>query len=295
MTLRHLRIFTIVCEQQSITRAAQRLYLSQPAVSQAIREIEDTYQIKVFDRIARRIELTDAGRELLAYARPIVDLFEEMETHMRDGGGQPMLRVGASITIGTRFMPAYIRRFTDQYPRVEIHLTVNSTERLEKALLLNELDIAFVEGLAHSPHLVMRPYMDDRLIAVCPRDHPFAGLPGVSLETFLGEPLLLRERGSGTREVFDQAVAARGLAAEPLWESASTEALLAGVAQGLGLSVLPARLVESAVQEHRVACVTIDGCDLTRRFCLVHHRKKYLPQVAEQFISLVLDQPDISL
>lgn len=293
MTLRHLRVFAAVCEEGSVTRAADRLYLSQPAVSQAIREIEAAYAVKVFDRIGRHIELTDAGRELLTYASALIALYDEMEAHMQDDGGRCTLRIGASITIGTRFMPAYIRRFRERCPQAEIRLTVNSTERLEEQLLVNRLDAAFVEGRTQSPLLTARPYLEDKLTAVCPPEHPFARRTGVDLAAFLAEPLLLREPGSGTRAVFEQAVAARGQCVQPpLWESTSTGALLAGVAQGIGLSVLPVRLVEDAVQRGRVALVAIDGIDLSRRFCLVRHTSKYLSQTARRFMDMVLAEPE---
>src|SRR5665647_211455 len=219
LTLRHLKIFVMVCEMNSITKAAEKCYLAQPAVSRAIKELEDHYEIKLFDRISRRLYLTEAGKNLLSYARPIVDLFDEMETKIRSQGITGKLRIGASITIGSHFMPEYVREFKVKYPQTPVFVTIDSSENIEKKILANELDFALIEGIAHLDSIQSETYMDDELVAICGPNHAFCSGGLITLDQFLAEPFLLRENGSGTRELFDHILAAHNLFILPMWES----------------------------------------------------------------------------
>ena len=166
MTLRHMLIFRTVCETDcNATRAAEALHMTQPAVSLAIKELECYYGVRLFDRIGRRLQITDAGRQFLQYAIHISDLFADMETGLRNWGTRGMLRVGASITIGSQFMPSYVKAFSGQFPGIDVRVVIEQADRLEKKLLANELDCALTEGIAHDPSIVSQAYMEDRLRA----------------------------------------------------------------------------------------------------------------------------------
>ena len=144
MTLRHLRIFVTVCETGSMTAAAQILYIAQPAISLAVSEMEEHYKVRLFDRISRRLYLTDSGRQALEYARHIIALFDEMEQGV--GGGQEAkeLRIGTSITIGSCLLPGYIRELKERFPSLTVQAAVGNSEAIEQKLLENQIDICLL-------------------------------------------------------------------------------------------------------------------------------------------------------
>lgn len=174
MTLRHIRIFLAVCENgNNTTRAARALYLAQPAVSRAVAELEEYYGVRLFDRIGRRLYLTEAGRRMWEYAVHICGLFNDLEKGLRGWDEQGVLRVGASITIGSQFLPGYVDAFRAAHPGVDVRVWVGPSEQLEEKLLHNTLDVALMEGPVHGSALTAEEYMADTLAVVCAPGRPF--------------------------------------------------------------------------------------------------------------------------
>ena len=289
MTLRHMEIFVAVCEENGVTRAAERLHLAQPAVSLAIREMEEHYDVHLFDRISKRLYLTDAGRNLLEYATHIVSLFADMENDVRRWERTGNLKIGSSITIGTRLMPKYVSAFRDLHPQARVEVTVSSSEVIEKKLLRSELDFALIEGSVHSDGIVCETYLRDRLAVVCSSLSPLCAQGTITVEQLLAQPLLLREPGSGTRELFDNIMAPFEHPYAPSWESTSTQALVGAVAMGLGISVLPYPLVADSIKEGVVFELLVEGIRFDRGFHIVYHKNKFLTALAKEFIDLCRD------
>lgn len=295
MTLRHLRIFAAVCDCKSVTAAARRLGIAQPAVSLAVRELEEHYGVRLFDRIAHRLYLTEAGGELLSYARRILSLFDEMSGDLQNWDSFGIVRVGASITVGTCLMPDSVRRFRAAYPGVRVRVRVDNSAALENMVLENRLDFAFIEGAVHSDRIACRRFLKDELVLVCGADSPFAAQTEVAPEDLPTLPFLLREKGSGTRELFEGALLTRGITVTPEWESISTEAIVAAAEHGLGVSALPFRLVERSLAEKRLVRIRVRGLSFERYFFLIAHRDKQLSRSAQAFLTLCgLAAPDAS-
>lgn len=287
MTLRHMIIFRTVCDAgYNSTRAAEALHMTQPAVSLAIKELEQYYSVRLFDRIGRRLSITDAGRLFLQYATHIVDLFERMETGLRDWEAKGILRVGASITIGSQFLPNYVKEFSTQFPGTDVRVVVDQTDRLEKKLLANEIDLALIEGIAHDPNIVSEAYMEDHLSVICSVEKGWRQGQVVSLEEFKGQRFLLREHGSGTREVFDQAMEQVGVSITPAWEAMSTTALVNAVINGLGIAVLPHRMILPALNRGLIVTVRVQDLLFRRCFYIIHHKDKFLTASAKSFMEL---------
>ncbi len=285
MTLRHIRIFLAVCDNGcNVTRAAEALYMAQPAVSAAIRELEEEYGVRLFDRLSRRFYITEAGKRFYEYASRMASLYSDMEREMRSWSSGGVLRAGCSITAGSRLMPEYVSKFGEQHPEIQVLVSVEPSERLEKRLLRNELDFAIIEGEVHEPGLTGEAYLEDILLPVaapgCFSDAP------LSQERFRQQKFLLREKGSGTREVFDRATGAAGFSVQPVWESASNTALLHAAAKGLGIAVLSRRLTEDFIRQGRLCPLTVEGLRFSRQFRLVYHQNKYLSPAARDFMEL---------
>ena len=290
MTIRHMIIFRTVCETgYNSTKAAEVLHMTQPAVSLAIKELEQYYGVHLFDRIGRRLQITDAGQHFLQYAIHISDLFSDMETGLRDWDSKGILRIGASITIGSQFLPRYVKAFTEICPGLDVRVTVDQSERLEQKIMANELDCALIEGIAHDPNIVSEAYMEDHLSVICSRDKGWKQGQVVSIEDFQRQRFLLREIGSGTREVFDRVVEQAGIHITPVWEAMSTTALVNAVINGLGIAVLPHRMILPALRQGLVCTVKVEGLSFSRNFHIIYHKDKFLTASAKRFINLCRD------
>ena len=293
MTLRHIRIFLAVCDNGcNVTRASEALYMAQPAVSAAIRELEEEFGVRLFDRLSRRFYITEAGKRFYQYASRMAYLYSDMEREMRSWGSGGVLRAGCSITVGSRLMPEYVSLFAQQHPEIQVQVSVEPSERLEKRLLSNELDFAIIEGEVHEPGLTGEAYLEDILLPVA--------APGLfrqstlTQDVFRQQKFLLREKGSGTREVFDRATGAAGFSIEPVWESASNTALLHAAAQGLGIAVLSRRLTEDYICRGMLCPLTVEGLHFSRQFRMVYHQNKYLSPAAQDFMDLCRQERDKS-
>ncbi len=287
MTLRHMKIFCALCQCDcNTTRAAERLHMTQPAISLAIKELEQYYGIVLFNRIGRRLRITPGGTRFLQYALGVCGQFDDLEREMRNWDSMGLLRVGASITIGSQFLPGYVKAFYHTHPGTQIQVTVAPSDRLEQAILENKLDLALVEGAVRDPAMHMEAYMEDRLCIIASPKEGFRQGQRLTLEEFRRQPFLLREPGSGTREVFDQAAVGAGLSVTPIWEATSTTALVNAVICGLGIAVLPYRMIQGALERGLVVTVSAEGMDFRRNFSIIYHRSKHLTQAAEAFLEL---------
>lgn len=287
MTLRHMMVFRAVCDVGfNLTKAAERLYMTQPAVSLAIKELEQYYGIKLFDRLGRRLQITDAGKQFLQYAIHITDLFHTMETGLRNWDSRGILRVGASITIGSQFLPSYVCTYSSLYPDTDVRVVVEQSDRLEKKILANELDFALIEGISHDPNIKSEAYMEDHLSVVCPANGNWKQGQMISVDEFKKQRFLLREHGSGTREVFEREIEQAGFAVSPVWEAMSTTALVNAVINGLGISVLPHRMILPAIERGLVVTIGVNGLGFQRNFYMIHHKEKFLTDSAKRFMEL---------
>lgn len=287
MTIRHLKIFLAVCDGGcNTTRAAEALTMAQPAVSLALKELEQYYGVVLFDRVGRHLQITAAGKRLWEYASHITSLFDDMEKGMRDWDTFGILRVGASITIGSQFLPNYVKAFYARHPGTEIRAVIEPSDRLEAQILSSDLDLALMEGMSHSPSLESEEYMEDHLVVICPARGRFVQGQTLTQEEFRSQKLLLREPGSGTRETFQRVMEEAGLSVEPIWEAMSTTALVNAVINGLGITVLPHRMVLGPLSKGLVVSVRVEGLEFRRKYYIVRHRAKYLTASARAFLDL---------
>ena len=285
MTIRHFRIFIAVASTESITRAAEKLFLTQPTVSVAIREMEEHYGTRFFERINQRLKITEDGRALLGFATHLISLYDEIETTFRNPDAKGLLRVGASINAGAYFLPSLVREFQEKYPQFQIRAQIAATEVIEKRVLDNQLDLAIVGGAVHSPFLERIPLFSERYTAVCASSDPLAGKT-VTLREFAAMPLLFRERGSGACEVFQAAVAQAGCSVEPAWESASETALLEAARCGLGVTILPEKIAAAELKKQGLAKITLSDFSFENTVCLIYHKQKYRSPAMQHWIAL---------
>jgi len=240
LSLRQLEIFERIAATGGVTRASEELLLTQSAVSMALSQLEQLSATPLFERSGRRLLLNDSGRLLLKDAREILLAVKRVEQQLQGETGQLAgeLLVGGSTTVGNYLLPALLGSFAKLYPKTRVELRVGSTGQVAQWLEAGNLDIAFVEGPCHSRGLVAVPWRDDELVVVTGPGHPWTRESRVTPEMLAQAPWIMRERGSGTREIFENAMEKAGVRYFISLEFGHTEAIKNGVACGLGVSCL---------------------------------------------------------
>ena len=287
MTLRHLDIFRAVCQAESVTLAAERLNMTQPAVSLAIRELERFYGVRLFERMNRRIYITESGRTLLQYADTILSQFQESMQVLQETPLSGSCRFGVHVTFGETCLPAILNRLSSQLPQVTVRAFVVNSRKNEEMLLRNELDFAVVDNVTLSPGLISLPLCREPLAVVCHPDYR----PGdrITLSELAGEQLLLREEGSGTRGSIDAVFQSVRTPVNTLLDSSSTSALLACARAGLGITILARSLVDTSLREGTLKELSVTDGSFFRQYYLAHHKSKYLTGSVRQVIRILRD------
>lgn len=276
MTIRGLEIFLKVTELGSMSAAARELGISQASVSQVIVETERHYGIQLFDRCKHRLILTEQGRQLCSYARKTVRLAAETERFLLGERQCPLLRVGASATVGGAFLAPLLAKLRDRMGSVQFDVQVSNTHRIEEALLRDTLDFGVVEGVVHSEELLTEFICSDELVLVCGPEHRFYGRSWVAPEELQRESFLLREEGSGTREWLEGELRRHEIVYHIGWTAHTSAALEDAAAHHFGLAALPLRMIRHAVAEKRIWPFRVQDFKMKRSFRLAYHRDKYL-------------------
>lgn len=284
MTLRHLRVFLAVYQTQNVTRAAERLHMTQPTVTRAVQELERYYGVRLFERINRRLYITQSGRQLYARAVHIVGSFDRMEKELKNWDEFGLLRIGATPTLASVLLPKTLMTFEKKHPKLRVRCSVENGTHLQEALADDRLDFALIEGEVAAEHLHAEPFSEDRLILLLPPDDPRRNAPALTLRELAESPLLLREKGSMGRSFLDRVFAAHDLPLEPLMESISTHAIIQAVHAGLGISFLPQRLIRHSVESGFVATRAVDDEPFFRRNFAVWHEDKFLTRSARELL-----------
>lgn len=288
MTLRHLTVFLCVCDEKNMTAAAEKLHIAQPSVSQTIAELEKYYNVKLFERLGRKLFITAAGQQLLTYARHIVSLNKEAEDVMRTLNYSVTVRVGASVTVGTCMLAQLLKKFTKGHPEVKVMSVVNNTKIIESMLLEDQLDIGLVEGKVHSPVLLSQPFAEDELVLVTSAVHSLASKVRLEAAALENMELIIREEGSGTRELFESVMASQGIHWRIAGVYNNAESIKSTVAAGLAVSVMSKRAVEKEAARQELAIIEIEDVKFIRQFNLIYHKNKYLSPVLQEFIQLCM-------
>ncbi|HML40801.1 MAG TPA: LysR family transcriptional regulator [Bellilinea sp.] len=286
MDIRQLRIFVTVCETSSMTKAAQRLFMAQPSISQAIGELEQEYNVRLFERLNHRLYITAAGERLLTYAYHILNLTAQAQQELEQSAQAGKIRLAASLTIGGYVLPELIRRFKEHIPEAEIFTQVDNTAVIERLLLEDRLDLGLVEGPVYSAHITEKYLWTDELIIIASPQNVFCRRKGIKVGDLAGQAFIMREQGSGTRDVFEQAMRAAEIEINISGIYNNIEAIKRAVANDLGLAVIPRIAVSTELAEGSLAEVPINGLTLQRKFNLVYHKQKYFTPLMQQFVDI---------
>ena len=269
-----LKVFRVVARHLNFTRAAEELLLTQPAVTQQIKALEDEYCVPLFDRRGGRILLTAAGAALLPYAEQLKTISDEAFEAVTSTSGSHAgaLAIGASQTIGQYLLPNFVADFLREYPRVAITAISGNTDEMLAAVAEHRVQIALIEGPALRKDLHIEPFMQDQMVLVVPASHEWAGQE-VDAQELCRVPLLMREFGSGSRRVIENALAKAGVKKKDMktvMELDSTEGLLSAVEAGLGATFVSRWAVRNQLALRTLATARVRGLKLSRQFSLVY-------------------------
>src|SRR6516225_9137545 len=294
MNLNHLAIFHAVAETGSMTLGAERLDISQPAVSKQVQDLEHAMGVHLFDRIGRRVYLSRAGEVLADYARRLFALAREAEEAMADvrAAGRGKLVIGASTTIGTYLLPGVLAEFRRRHPRVELLVQIENTEQVHRRLAGHELDLGLTEGPVEEGELDAEVFLQDALVMIAAPGHRLAGRPRVPLSAVSKEPFILREPGSGTRAVEERALARLKLPVREVMALGSTEAIKRVVAEGVGLAVVSRLAVDAECAAGTLAVLPVAGLRLARPLHLVRRRGRRDGPALQAFCTILRETMD---
>jgi len=294
MTLEQLRVFVAVAERQHVTHAAEALNLAQSGVSSAIAALEGRHGTKLFDRVGRGIELTQAGKVFLAEARSVLARAEFAELVLSELGGlkRGTLTVQASLTVASFWLPRHLVAFRRSYPSIDIRLGVGNTTQVAAAVRAGEAELGFVEAEVKDPMLISRPIARDQLIIVVGAEHPWAALGKLKPKDLARSEWVLREHGSGTRSEFERALEGFGISISDLriaLELPSNEAVRAAVEAGLGATAISASVAAASIEAgllHKVELALPE-----RQYYVLRHLERYHAKAAEALLNLILVRP----
>lgn len=284
MTIRNTEIFVTVAALGNMSEAARALYVSQSSISQAISAIEQEYGVVLFERLNHRLYLTAAGKEMLGYAKVLLNAESDMERFLRSSGAHRMLRIGSTVTIGTCVISPLIADLRKDDPELRIEVMVENTNKIELALLNNDIDIGLVEGRINNPELITRHVIQDKLVLITPESHRFASRGIVDVKELEGEPFILREKGSGTRNQFEEQMKNLEIPVDIVWSCSNSEAIINAVEAGHGISVISERLVRESAPNKKLGICDVNQLNLERFFDVVYHKDKCITEPMNGFI-----------
>lgn len=286
ITLRQLEVFCAIARRSNVSRAAEEVCISQSAASMALAELERQLGARLFDRVGKRLALNANGRMFFTRATDLLAKAQELEGLFRadSEGAISMLQVGASSTIGNYLMPRLLGDFSADVPDVHVTLQVGNTEQIIQALLACEVDLGFIEGLCSDPNIESRAWRDDELIVVAGPSHPLAAKQALTREDLFAADWILRERGSGTREIFERAIAGEVQSLKVRYELGHTEAVKQAVKNHLGISCLSRLTVQDELAAGTLVKLDVPFLSLRRALYLLLRKGKYETAGMSRFI-----------
>ena len=294
MADRRLQVFHAVAKHLSFTKAAEALFMTQPAVTFQIRQLEEHFNTRLFDRAHGRIALTPAGLVALEYAERILGMSAELDTRLKEMSGQvagPLL-IGASTTIAEFLLPQVLGEFKARYPGVVPRLFVANSEAVQDRVAERALDLGFIEGESHLPSLVTDICCDDELQVVCAPAHPLAKLKSATPKALTEHAYISREPGSGTREVIDHYLTKAGVAPDAMqvvMELGSPEALKGLVTTGLGFAIMSRATVAKETQLGQLVQIPLMP-RLNRHLSVVYPKERFHSRLVSGFVQFAKER-----
>lgn len=285
MTIRHLHIFKLVCECQSITLAADKLNITQPSVSIAIKELESFYNTKLFDRVNRKIYLTEEGETLRQYAYKILEQFEEATKVLRNEGNFSNCRIGVNISVSETILPNLMSTAKAKFPRLHPTIFVHNNETIEQKLSNNSIDFAILDRIKDRHSKITSLFYTDEMSIICSPE--FYEKEEITVKELAQYPMLMREQGSGLRNCVDAVFLKHECAINVVAESMSTLSLIELAEKGIGFAVIPNKIAQEMCNSHKLKTINLLDDSFKRDYYLIYNNKKHFTPTMKKFIELI--------
>lgn len=286
MNFRKLKIFYETAINLNMTKVAKALYISQPSVSQAIQELEEELGVKVFDRIGKRLSLTYEGEVYFNYVRRILNLYDEgaQKIKMINNKEEGKIVIGASTTIGIYILPDIIKDFVERNKGIEISLIIENTENIEKMILQNKIDFAFIEGKVHSDEIKYEKIWKDEIVFISPCNDKWNEKSTIEKDELKKEKFIIREKGSGTREIVETYLKDKSIEYNIFMELGNSEAIKRSVEAGLGIGCISKQCIKEEIKRKKLKNITLDKETIERDLLLLVHKDKFISNNMNEFM-----------
>jgi DNA-binding transcriptional LysR family regulator len=287
--LDRLRIFLAVAQLRSFTRAAELVHLTQPGISKHIRQMEEYFGVPLFDRLGRKVVLTQPGEILLEATREVMATVGAAEQRIHDLTGlrAGKLQLGASFIIGLYVLPYVLAAYRKSYPAVEVTLDISISKNIQTKLLANRLDIALVSGEVHDPKLVATEFMTDELIAIVPGNHKWSTKHRIRARELSGETFIQAASGAGVRAVVYERLQAKGIVLRNVLDFVNAEGVKHAVEAGLGISIQPRSIVQREIRAGSLRALRLADIDTKIRHLYVYRKNRHVSKAAKAFLELL--------
>ncbi len=290
-TFQQLKLFEAVSRLGSYTRAAEELFLTQPAVSIQIKRLEEQTGLPLFEKVGKKIFPTAAGKAMYSASQDILNRVDLLKNTIEELTGTVKGPIQLSVvTTAKYFLPKLLGLFLQQYPDVEPKLKFTNRARVIDRLMSNDDDFVIMGQIPEDDNLETYPFLNNILGIVAPADHPLANKKNITIRELAKQQFLIRESGSGTRFVFDQLMKEHGVSIEPYMELGSSEALKQAIMAGLGIAVLSLHSVQLERSVNKLTVLDVQGFPLKRRWYAVHLKGRKLSLVARTFLDYILTE-----
>lgn len=287
MTLRHLKIFIAVCKYKSTVEASKQLHIAQPSISLAIKEIEENYGIKLFDRISRKLILTEDGKLFLSKATEIIDKFNNLESSMSDNDGKKIINLGCSTTIATFILPKILERYYEEKSNVKINLTIRDSLTLKNLILENKLDLALIETPIIDNSIISTSFYKDSLLLYLSKYNQLSKKESLELKDLIYENIILREKHSAVRYLIDSLFISNNIDKNITSDSTSTEAIISLVENNIGVSILSSLWKNQLNANTNIITKEIVDISLKREYLIIQHKNKNISKSIQSLINIL--------
>ncbi len=289
MNLNQLRIFYFAAKHGSFSAAAEALFITQPAVTKQIQQLQAAHGVKLLNRFGKKMVLTDAGEALYSFADRIFQIESQAEENLRDFQQRKSgrLRIHASESFGAYYLPFIINLFRKKYPKIDIALNIFTNQHIVENTIRLENDLGFISSPLEHKKLVVSEILEDRLILIVPPSHPFARKKVLDPWKLEGQSIIMHEKGSASRNIVDEFIRKNNLFVSVTLELSNNEAIKRAVEQGLGLSLISENVVREEIERKKLKPIPLADPTLKRKFYLIYHKDKYLSQPFQMFVQMV--------
>jgi LysR family transcriptional regulator, transcriptional activator of the cysJI operon len=291
MELDQLKLFTDLVREQSFTKVAEKNFLTQPAVSLRIRNLEEELGTKLLERTTRKVLVTEEGRILYDYARDILSKAEEVKVVLleRQDKFVGSVRLATVHSIGLHELPAYLKRYISKYPQVVLHIDYHTGDVVHRMVQDGDVDLGIVAYPEPKPNLVILPFLEDELVAICNKEHAFARRESIRLQELNDQPFIAFDEGIPTRKAIDAVLARRHLRVNIKMQCDNIEILKKMVEVGLGVSLVPRFSVRAEVEQGVLHCLSISDYSFKRPLVLIHRKGKTLSRPMQAFVDILTE------